>query len=79
MLSVAQRYFADVDLGTQQVKDGICEVCVEMPNPNPNPNLTLTLTPTLTLTLTLTLRRDVGGQLDGLRPARPVLRSLHPI
>ena len=30
LLSVAQRYFADVDLGTQEVKDGICEVCVEM-------------------------------------------------
>ena len=30
LLSVAQRYFADVDFGTQEVKDGICEVCVEM-------------------------------------------------
>jgi dynein heavy chain len=30
LLSVAQRYFADMDLGSQETKDGICEVCVEM-------------------------------------------------
>merc|ERR1712185_32820 len=30
LLSVAQRYFEKVDLGTDEVKAGICETCVEM-------------------------------------------------